>query len=155
MKRNNKIQYSNTNRNTDWLTSPQLRPLGDSRTMLIGGSRKTLRDRNTVVWVCACVCGTVSNSSSLKLPVFLYPTSLSALDLTHMCKRQVKEYTLHTRQHTLTLSDVSSKVVLMFCPLTKSRYQGQSEKKTGGLSHNTVLSFLLRDARGTPPHLPP
>lgn len=37
----------------------------------------------------------------------------------------------------------------------KSRYQGQSEKKTGGLSHNTVLSFLLRDARENPLISPP
>lgn len=46
-----------------------------------------------------------------------------------MCKRQVKEYTLHTRRHTLTLSDVSSKVVLMFCPWWNQDIRDRARRK--------------------------
>lgn len=111
-KNNNKIQYSNTNRNTDWLTSPQLRPLQYSRTTLIGGwgVRKTL-DRTQ----CACVCVTGNNSSSISCLSFC---SIISFLFASACAN-VQWWSTHTDTHSHCW-DVSIEVALMcggfFCP---------------------------------------
>lgn len=58
----------------------------------------------------------------------------------------------HTHWHTLALLgcfDRSRTDVWFFFALDEIEIEGWSEKETGGLSRNTVLLFLLRDARET------
>lgn len=140
MKRNNKIQYSNTNRNTDWLTSPRLRPLGDNRTILIGRSGKTLRDRTTVV--CVSVCGVVSYSSSVSCLSFCILHVLafySHWKMQHTCKRTATHTDTHSHRRML-------QVVLMFCP-------GQDQDRRDGARRKLVdclTTQCFRFCSGTP-----
>lgn len=75
MKRNNKIQYSNTNRNTDWLLQLSSAHLGQQDDVDWREQENTEEQNNSCVCECVyvCVCGTVNNSSSVSpsLCIFL------------------------------------------------------------------------------------
>lgn len=93
-----------------------------------------------------CVCVTGNNSSSISCLSFC---SIISFLFASACAN-VQWWSTHTDTHSHCW-DVSIEVALMwgFFALDEIEIEGWSEKETGGLSRNTVLLFLLRDARET------
>lgn len=94
-----------------------------------------------------CVCVTGNNSSSISCLSFC---SIISFLFASACAN-VQWCSTHTDTHSHCW-DVSIEVALMcggFFALDEIEIEGWSEKETGGLSRNTVLLFLLRDARET------